>query len=121
MKRLEALRRRIKYRRHAWTGVGPMGPLGFLTGVVLGSAASIALVLAMVVIVFAISAGAEPAIDHEYPVLLAAAGLFAVLAGIAATAFAGLQRRRPWRWHAQAALWLALGLIGWYYWPGGAG
>jgi hypothetical protein len=44
-----------------------------------------------------------------------------VLAGIAAAAFSGLQRGRPWRWYAQAALWLALGLTGWYYWPGSAG
>ena len=98
-----------------------MGPLGFLTGVVLGSAVSIALVLAMVVVIFALSSGAGPAIGAEYPTLLATAGLFAVLAGIAGAAFAGLQRRRPWRWYAQAAMWLALVLMGWYYWPQGGG
>jgi hypothetical protein len=94
-----------------------MGPLGFLTGVVLGSAASIALVLAMVVVIFALTSGAHPAIGAEYPRLLATSGLFAVLAGIAGLAFTGLQRRRPWRWYAQTALWLALVLLGWYYWP----
>jgi hypothetical protein len=94
-----------------------MGPLGFLTGVVLGSAVSIALVLAMVVVIFAVSSGAEPAIGAEYPRLLVTAGLFAVLAGIAGAAFAGLQRRLPWRWYAQAAMWLALAGLGWYYWP----
>lgn len=94
-----------------------MGPLGFLTGVVLGSAASIALVLAMVVVIFAFSAGAQPAVGREYPGLLASAGLFAVLAALAATAFVGLQRERAWRWLAQAAMWLALALVGWYYWP----
>lgn len=98
-----------------------MGPLGFLTGIVLGSATSIALVLAMVVVIFAFSAGAQPAIGAEYPVLLATAGLFALLAGIAAAAFAGLQRHRPWRWYAQAAMWLALAILGWYYWPNGRG
>ncbi len=96
-----------------------MGPLGFLTGVVLGSAASIALVLAMVVVIFALSSGAQPAIDAEYPALLATAGRFAVLAGIAGAAFAGLQRRLPWRWYAQAAMWLMLAMLGWYYWPQG--
>lgn len=94
-----------------------MGPLGFLTGVVLGSAASIALVLAMVVVIFAFKAGAAPALGREYPGLLAAAGLFAVLAALAAAAFVGLQRERAWRWLAQAAMWLALALVGWYYWP----
>lgn len=96
-----------------------MGPLGFLTGVVLGSAASIALVLAMVVVIFALWSGAQPAIGAEYPTLLATAGLFAVLAGIAGAAFAGLQRRLPWRWYAQVAMWLALAMLGWYYWPQG--
>jgi hypothetical protein len=97
-----------------------MGPLGFLTGVVLGSAVSIALVLAMVVVIFALSPGAGPAIGTEYPRLLVTAGLFAVLAALAGAAFAGLQRKRPWRWYAQAAMWLALALLGWYYWPQGA-
>ena len=94
-----------------------MGPLGFLTGVVLGSAASIALVLAMVVVIFALTAGGQPALGREYPGLLASAGLFGVLAAVAATAFIGVQRGRPWRWLAQGALWLTLVLVGWYYWP----
>ena len=94
--------------------------MGFLTGVVLGSAASVSAVLAMVVVIFAASPGGRSAIDEEYPALLASAGIFAVLAAIAATAFVGLQRGRPWRWCAQAAMWLALCLTGWYYWPGGA-
>ena len=98
-----------------------MGPLGFLTGIVLGSAASIALVLVMVVVIFALTAGSEPAIGREYPDLLATAGLFALLAAVAGTAFVGLQRERSWRWIAQAALWLVLSGIAWYYWPGPAG
>ena len=94
-----------------------MSPLGFLTGVVLGSAASIALVLALVVVIFALTAGGQPAIGREYPGLLAAAGLFGLLAVAAALAFVGLQRSRPWRWLAQGAMWLALLLLGYYYWP----
>jgi len=94
-----------------------MSPLGFLTGVVLGSAASIALVLAMVVVIFAVTAGGQPAIGREYPGLLASAGLFGVLAVVAAAAFLGLQQNARWRWLAQAAMWLALALVGWHYWP----
>jgi hypothetical protein len=97
-----------------------MRPLGFLTGVVLGSAASIALVLLMVVVVFALGAGGQPAIREEYPGLLASAGLFGALAAVAAAAFAGLQRERPWRWAAQALMWLLLAAIAGYYWPAGA-
>jgi hypothetical protein len=96
-----------------------MGPLGFLTGVVLGSAASIALVLAMVAVIFTLSSGEQTAIGAEYPSLLATAGRFAVLAGIAGAAFVGLQRQRPWRWYAQAIMWLTLVMLGWYYWPQG--
>jgi hypothetical protein len=88
--------------------------------VVLGSAASISLVLAMVLVIFAVSAGGEPAIGREYPGLLAAVGLFGVLALAAAFAFAGLQRGRPWRWLAQGAMWLAFALIAVYYWPDSA-
>ncbi|MGH8129417.1 MAG: hypothetical protein ACRES3_01005 [Steroidobacteraceae bacterium] len=94
-----------------------MRPLGFLTGVVLGSAASIAIVLAMIVVIFALSAGQEPAVGREFPSLLLSAGLFALLAAAAGAAFVGLQRGRPWRWFAQAGMWLALAAIGWYYWP----
>jgi hypothetical protein len=97
-----------------------MGPLGFLTGVVLGSAASIALVLLMVLVIFALSAGAQAALGREYPGLLAAAALFALLAAVSGAAFVGLQRERPWRWFAQAAMWLVLGAIAWHYWPGAA-
>lgn len=94
-----------------------MRPLGFLTGIVLGSAASIALVLAMVVVIFAFTAAQHPSVGREYPGLLVTAGLFAVLAALAGAAFVGLQRERPWRWCAQAVMWLAMAAIGWYYWP----
>lgn len=96
-----------------------MRPLGFLTGVILGSAASIALVLLMVVVVFAFAAADSSTVREEYPGLLASAALFGVLAGVAAAAFAGLQRERPWRWAAQALMWLLLAAIAGFYWPAG--
>jgi len=70
-----------------------------------------------VVVIFALSSGEQAAIGAEYPSLLATAGLFAILAGIAGAAFAGLQRRKPWRWHAQVIMWLTLLMLGWSYWP----
>jgi hypothetical protein len=94
-----------------------MRPLGFLTGIVLGSAASIALVLAMVVVIFALTASQQPTVSREYPGLLVTAGLFAVLAAAAGAAFVGLQRERSWRWFAQAVMWLLVAAIAWYYWP----
>ena len=97
-----------------------MRPLGFLTGVVLGSAASIALVLLMVVAVFALR-GRRPARDPgripeaSWPPRASSACWRAR----PAAAFAGLQRERPWRWAAQALMWLLLAAIAWYYWPEG--
>jgi hypothetical protein len=96
-----------------------MRPLGFLTGVVLGSSASIALVLVMVVVIFAFSAAGQPALGREYPALLASAGLFGMLAAVAGAAFVGLQRERRWRWAAQGGMWFFLAAITWYYWPAG--
>ena len=96
-----------------------MRPLGFLTGVVLGSAAAISLVLLMVVLTLALSGGQAPEISREYPSLAATAGLFGALAALAGAAFVGLQRERPWRWAAQAAMWLLMAAIAWYFWPTG--
>jgi hypothetical protein len=96
-----------------------MRPLGFLTGVVLGSAASIALVLLMVALTLALAATRHPAPGQEYPALLESAALFGVLAAVAGAAFLGLQRGRRWRWLAQLAMWLWLAGIAWYYWPAG--
>jgi hypothetical protein len=93
--------------------------MGFLTGVVLGSAAAISLVLLMVTLTLALSSGQAPEISREYPSLLKTAGLFAALAALAGAAFIGLQRERPWRWAAQAAMWLLLAGIAWYFWPAG--
>ena len=63
----------------------------------------------MVVVIFAFSASGQPAVGQEYPSLLASAGLFGVLAAAAGAAFVGLQRERPWRWVAQAGMWLCPG------------
>ncbi len=97
-----------------------MGPLGFLTGVVLGSAASIAGVLAMVLVVFLAVSSDHPALLQEYAPLLRAIVLFGILAAFAGAAFAGLQRRRSWRWAAQGAMWVVLAAIAWSYWPDSA-
>ena len=94
-----------------------MKPLGFLTGIVLGSATSVALVLGMVVVIFALTGNQQAAVGREVPGLLVSVALFTVLAAAAATAFVGLQRERPWRWLAQVAMWLAMASIGWYYLP----
>lgn len=98
-----------------------MGPLGFLTGVVLGSAASIAAVLLMVLVIFLAVSSDHPSLLEEYRPLVRAVGLFAVLAIVAGAAFVGLQRRRRWRWAAQGMMWATLAAIAWSYWPSSEG
>lgn len=94
-----------------------MGPLGFLTGVILGSAASLASILLMVLVIFAFLSGDHPRLESEYGGLTRAAVVFAGLTAVAGVAFEALQRRRPWRWYAQAALWAALAGVVLAYWP----
>jgi len=94
-----------------------MGPLGFLTGVVLGSAASIAGVLAMVLVIFLVVSADHPALLEEYRPLVRAVIQFGLLAVVAAAAFLGLQKRLAWRWLAQASMWAVLAVIAWSYWP----
>ncbi len=94
-----------------------MGPLGFLTGVVLGSAVSIAGVLAMVLVIFMLSSSEHPALLTEYPGLVRAVVVFTGLAMVSGVAFVSLQRKLAWRWFAQVAMWLALAAVAWSYWP----
>lgn len=83
----------------------------------MGSAVTIALGLAMTLAVFLILSGQHPRLAHEYGTLLQSFALFFVLALAAAYAFVGLLRHRSWRWYAQAATWLMILGIGFYYWP----
>lgn len=94
-----------------------MGPLGFLTGVVLGSAVSIAVVLGMILVIYLMLATDHPRVLEEYGGLVQALVLFSILTAASAVAFLGLQRRTGWRWVAQGAMWLAFLGIGFYYWP----
>ena len=94
-----------------------MGPLGFLTGVVLGSATAISVILGMVLVMFLISASSHPSLMEEYAPLGKAVVLFAVLAVTAAAAFISLMRRLAWRWIAQLVMWVTLVTIAWSYWP----
>jgi len=94
-----------------------LGPLGFLTGVVLGSAVSISGVLAMVLVMFLVVSSDHPSLVQEYAPLVRAIVLFGLLAAVAGVAFVGLQKRRPWRWVAQGAMWAGLAAIAWSYWP----
>jgi hypothetical protein len=94
-----------------------MTPLAVLIGIIMGSAVTIAIGLAMVVVVF-LSLGAEqPDLTREYGHLMASFSLFFVLSMISSYAFVGVLRERPWRWRAQAGMWLVVAGLVAYYWP----
>lgn len=94
-----------------------MSPLAVFTGIVMGSAVTIALGLAMVLVVFVILSGEHPRLTAEYGTLLRSFGLFFVLALCASSAFVSQLRRHSWRWYAQAATWAVIAGIAAYYWP----
>lgn len=94
-----------------------MHPLAMLTGIVLGSAVSVTLALALTLVVFLLLPEYAPRIGEEFPPLLRALGCSALLAVLAAAAFLGEVRQRPWRRVAQAALWGVLAVGAWWMWP----
>jgi hypothetical protein len=96
-----------------------MSPLAVLTAIIMGSAVTITIGLALVIVVFLALSGDHPRLAREYWSLLRSFALFLALSLVAGYAFVGTLRRRRWLWAAQAATWLAVAVIGWYYWPQG--
>jgi hypothetical protein len=94
-----------------------MRPLTVLIGIIMGSSVSIALGLAMVLIVFLILLGERPELQAEFRPLMLGIVLFTTLSALSVAAFVGSVRQRPWRRMAMAGLWSALLVIGWIYWP----
>ncbi len=94
-----------------------MSPLAVLTGIIMGSAVTITIGLAMVIVVFLSLSGDQPGLAREYGHLLASFGLFLGLALVSGYAFVGALKRPRWLWPAQGATWAAIAAIAWYYWP----
>lgn len=92
-----------------------MQPLTVITGILLGSAASIALGLAVVLLIFLILSGEHPRLAAEFPSLLVSTAIFIAMTAICAASFLSLVKELRWRWAAQAAMWIALALIALYY------
>ena len=94
-----------------------MSPLAVLTGIVLGSAVTIAIGLAMVIVVFLSLSGDHPELAREHGHLLTSFLLFLGLSLISGYAFTATLRQRRWLWYAQAGTWASIAVIAWYYWP----
>jgi len=94
-----------------------MQPLTVLTGILLGSSLAISLGLAVVALLFFLLVDEYPRLQTELRPLLYSAGLFVFQTLVCAMGFVGLMKKKAWRWYAQAAVWLGVLAIGYYYWP----
>lgn len=94
-----------------------MSPLAVLTGIILGSAVTVAIGLAMVIVVFLSVSGDYPTLGREYGHLLRSFLLFLGLSFVSGYAFMGTLRQTRWLWVAQGGTWLTIAALGFYYWP----
>jgi hypothetical protein len=94
-----------------------MSPLAVLTGIIMGSAVTITIGLAMVMVVFLTLSGDQPGLAREYGTLLKSFGLF-VWAVDRGELRLPRDAARPALAVGRASGRLARdGVIGWYYWP----
>ena len=94
-----------------------MRPLAVLIGIILGSAVSLAIGLAMTWVVLLFLPEHADAFAAERAPLLQAITLFGLLAATAAASFYAEQRGRRWRLFAHASMTAMLGITVWVYWP----
>ena len=94
-----------------------MHPFAMLLGIVMGSAVSISLGLAMTLVVFLFLPEFYTRTAEEYPPLLRALLGAVIVAGSAAAAFYGEIRSRYWARSAQCVLGLLLVVLAWWLWP----
>ena len=94
-----------------------MQPLTVITGILLGTSASIAVGLSAVLLIFFLLADEHARLQAEFRPLMLSTAAFILMTAVCAFSFLGLVQRRPWRWPMQAVMWIALGLIVLYYLP----
>ncbi|MGI9308205.1 MAG: hypothetical protein ACR2P6_03015 [Gammaproteobacteria bacterium] len=92
-------------------------PLTVFSGVILGTVVSICFGLGIVCFIFWLLQGDYPRLESEIPELQRSTAIFLMLSLVAAAGFYGSLKRTYWRHWSFAALWLALLLTGFYYWP----
>ncbi len=94
-----------------------MRPLTVITGIVLGTSASIAISLLMVLIVFFLLGDDYPRLEHEFEALTASLVIFLGMTIVSAGSFYAMVIRHRLRLAGQALMWLGVLATGWYYWP----
>ena len=94
-----------------------MRPLSVITLIVLGSSFAITFSLAAVIVVVLVLGDEYPRLQGEFRPLAASSLLFLGMTAIAAASFYTLMKNHVARYWLNAAMWLALVGIGYYYWP----
>jgi Na+-driven multidrug efflux pump len=92
-------------------------PLTIINGILLGSAASIAVGLCVVLLLFFLLIDEYPRLADEFPSLVASALIFLALTAVSAFSFVGLIKQWRSRWLGQTAMWLGLVMVVFYYLP----
>lgn len=94
-----------------------MRPLAMLIGIVMGSAVSMSMGLAMTLAVFLMLPDQAARVGEELWPLARTLTAMLVLTAVAAASFYGELRDRRWRGLAHGALVAALAATAWLYWP----
>lgn len=94
-----------------------MRPLTVINGILLGSALSIAVSLALVQIVFLVIGDDSPRVRQESDLLPEHIVIFFGMTIISAVSFYTLVKMHRLRHVAQATMWLGFAALTWYYWP----
>ena len=94
-----------------------MRPVAALNAIVFGSATAIAFGLGGVLVVFLVLKGRHPEMVAELPTLVRSGALFTVLAAVSGASLFATLKELPWRWFAQAGMWLVIAGIAALYWP----
>ena len=94
-----------------------MRPLSAVTLIILGSCFAITFSLTAVIIVFLVLGDEYPRLQHEFEPLLESLLIFLGMTAISAASFYTIMKNHAARYWAQAAMWLGLFGVGYYYWP----
>ncbi len=94
-----------------------MSPLAVLVGIIMGSAVTISIGLALVLTVFLLMSHDYPSLVREYGPLLKSFMLFLTLAFVSSYTFLAVLRSRPWRFYGVGATALTVLVLAWHYWP----
>jgi hypothetical protein len=94
-----------------------MQPFAFLLGIVMGSAVSLAVVLAMVWVTLLFLPEYALQLAQERAPLAEAITIFSLISAASATSLYGELKLRHWRIAAHAATVAFLGAAVWVYWP----